>query len=158
MLYNSHILTQISNYGFREELLTSISLLAILFSIFVIVIKNPIVSVLFLIGLFLAVSFYLISLGFYFLGLSYILVYIGAVSILFIFILMLINIRISELLSESRNSIPLVIIITVFISVIVSEYIPENISNFDHIKFPIKKIFFIDLDNKDSIPYVSCDS
>ena len=44
-------------------------------------------------------------------GLSYILVYVGAVSILFLFILMLINIRISELLSETNNDIPLAFLI-----------------------------------------------
>ena len=49
-------------------------------------------------------------LGISFIRLSYLLVYVGAVSILFLFILMLINIRISELLSDSSNSIPLAII------------------------------------------------
>ena len=40
-------------------------------------------------------------------GISYILVYRGAISILFLFILMLINVRISELLTDNKNSIPL---------------------------------------------------
>ncbi len=44
-----------------------------------------------------------------FIGLSYLLVYVGAVSILFLFILMLINIRVSELM-ETNNNIPLAII------------------------------------------------
>ena len=35
----------------------------------------------------------------HFIGLSYLLVYVGAISILFLFVLMLINIRISELTS-----------------------------------------------------------
>jgi len=38
---------------------------------------------------------------------SYLLVYIGAVSILFLFVLMLINVRLSELQSNTRNSLPL---------------------------------------------------
>jgi len=46
-----------------------------------------------------------------FIGLSYLLVYIGAVSILFLFILMLINVRVSELQAETSNSLPLAIII-----------------------------------------------
>ena len=45
--------------------------------------RNPIVSVLFLIGLFLSISCYLIIIGINFIGLSYLLVYVGAVSILF---------------------------------------------------------------------------
>merc|ERR1712225_42694 len=90
-----------------------ISFVAILCGIFVIISKNPIVSVLFLIGLFLSISSYLMLLGINFIGLSYLLVYVGAVSILFLFILMLINVRISELLSNTSNSIPLAIFITI---------------------------------------------
>ena len=95
--------------GYRAGMLDFISLVSILSAILVIVSKNPIVSVLFLIGLFLSISCYLIVLGLNFIGLSYLLVYVGAVSILFLFILMLINVRISELLNETSNSIPLVI-------------------------------------------------
>ena len=71
--------------------------IAILLGTLVIIIKNPVISVLFLIGLFLSISCYLILIGLNFIGLSYLLVYIGAVSILFLFIVMLINVRISEL-------------------------------------------------------------
>ena len=49
---------------------------------------------LFLIGLFSGIASYLITLGLSFIGLSYVIVYFGAVSILFLFILMLIDIRI----------------------------------------------------------------
>jgi len=43
--------------------------------------------------------------------LSYLIVYVGAVSILFLFILMLINIRVSELKNYTNNSLPLIVII-----------------------------------------------
>src|SRR3982750_4500971 len=99
--------------GYRAEVLDIISLLAILCGILVIISKNPIVSVLFLIGLFLSIASYLMILGLNFIGLSYLLVYVGAVSILFLFILMLINVRISELLSNTSNSIPLAIFISI---------------------------------------------
>ena len=99
--------------GYIHYILNIISIIAILFAILVITMKNPIVSVLFLIGLFANISFYLILLGLSFIGLSYLIVYIGAVSILFLFILMLINIRISELQSNNSNSIILSIIITI---------------------------------------------
>lgn len=42
---------------------------------------------------------------------SYLIVYVGAVSILFLFILMLINIRVSELKNYTNNSLPLIVII-----------------------------------------------
>ena len=92
------ILNETFTNGYRVEILDIISIVSILSGIFVIISKNPIVSVLFLIGLFLSISSYLIILGINFIGLSYLLVYVGAVSILFLFILMLINVRISELL------------------------------------------------------------
>src|SRR5438045_4712706 len=108
-----YILTETYTNGYRTEILDLISLIAIICGIFVIITKNPIISVLFLIGLFLSISGYLILLGINFIGISYILVYVGAVSILFIFILMLINIIISELLIENHNSIFLAILIIV---------------------------------------------
>src|ERR1700728_5442841 len=98
-MYNIYLLNETFTNGYKAEVLDIISLVAILCGIFVIISKNPIVSVLFLIGLFLSISSYLIILGLSFIGISYLLVYVGAVSILFIFILMLINIRVSELLS-----------------------------------------------------------
>ena len=95
----------INNNIFSYNILILLQLLIILLAIFVIVSKNPVVSVLFLIGLFLSVAVYLIIIGLSFVGLSYLLVYIGAVSILFLFILMLIDIRVSELQTDTNNSI-----------------------------------------------------
>lgn len=162
MTFNLYVLTEIFTYGFSEESLIFTSLISVIFSIFVIIIKNPIVSVLLLIGLFLSISIYLVSLGFFFLGLSYILVYIGAVSILFIFILMLINIRVSELLSETKNSIPLAIIITVFISIVISEFIPENLSDFDNTVYFFKESLNFNINNINNsnnyITFVSSES
>lgn len=86
--------------------------------IYVITSKNPIISILNLILLFSVVACYLILLNASFIGLSYLLVYVGAVSILFLFILMLINVRISELVTDNNNSIPLsLFIISVFVIV-----------------------------------------
>lgn len=90
-----------------------ISILLILFGLFVIITKNPIISVFFLITLFLSVSIYLILTGIIYIGISYLLVYIGAVSILFLFTLMLIDIRISELLTETNNNLYLSINISI---------------------------------------------
>src|ERR1700709_1292881 len=110
-----YILNEYITNGFRTELLDIIATLAVLSGILVIVCKNPILSVLFLIGLFLSIAGYLIVIGLNFIGLSYLLVYVGAVSILFIFILMLLNVRISELLGNTRNSLPLAVFIIISI-------------------------------------------
>ncbi len=121
-MYNNLYLT-IDNFinGFSIYFLSILSFLCIIFSIFTIISKNPISSILFLIGLFLSISIYLILLGLTFIGISYLLVYIGAVSMLFLFILMLIDIRISELHIQNNNNLFLAFLISVLF----------YISNFD---------------------------
>src|SRR5271163_3772366 len=128
---NIFLINETFTNGYRADILDIISLVAILCGILVIISKNPIVSVLFLIGLFLCISSYLIILGLNFIGLSYLLVYVGAVSILFLFILMLINVRISELFSDTSNSIPLNILITISFSYNLYQILPYSIAAFN---------------------------
>jgi len=110
------LINEVYTNGSISNVLDIISLIAILCGIFVIISKNPIISVLFLIGLFAGISSYLIILGLTFIGLSYLVVYIGAISILFLFILMLINIRISELQGNTNSSLLLSILIGILFS------------------------------------------
>ena len=121
------LLNEIYTNGYTDYILDIISVLAVISGICVIISKNPIVSVLHLIALFAYVSFYLIIIGLNFIGLSYLIVYIGAVSILFLFILMLINIRTSELQSNTSNSIPLTIIIGIIISYSLFQVLPYGV-------------------------------
>jgi len=137
MLY---IVNEMTFNGYSAVNLDILYIIAILLGILVIVSKNPIVSVLFLIGLFLCIAAYLILTGLNFIGLSYLLVYIGAVSILFLFILMLINVRISELLIDSINSIPLAILIGGLFNYFVNNVLPYMVmSNNLLYHFTIKK-------------------
>nr|ASW34455.1 NADH dehydrogenase subunit 6 [Mycocalicium subtile] len=135
--------------GFISGFLVIISLASIFFGIFVIISKNPIVSVLYLIGLFFLISCYLILLGINFIGLSYLLVYVGAVSILFLFILMLINVRVSELLSETSNSIPLAIIIGISLYNTIFPVLPYNIYRFFYITYNKWELYFVSSKNWD---------
>lgn len=125
------LLNETFTSGYTVLILDIISLAAILSGILVIISKNPVVSVLFLIGLFLSISSYLMVLGINFIGLAYLLVYVGAVSILFLFILMLINVRISELLSNTSNSIPLAILITIAFNYPLYQILPYSIAAFN---------------------------
>ncbi len=127
------LLNEIYTNGYTDYILDVISVLAVISGICVIISKNPIVSVLHLIALFAYVSFYLIIIGLNFIGLSYLIVYIGAVSILFLFILMLINIRTSELQSNTSNSIPLTIIIGIIISYFLFQMLPYDILISSHL-------------------------
>jgi NADH-ubiquinone oxidoreductase chain 6 len=149
------IINETFTNGYRVEILDIISIISIISGIFVIISKNPIVSVLFLIGLFLSISSYLIILGINFIGLSYLLVYVGAVSILFLFILMLINVRISELLSNTSNSIPLAILITIAFNFPIYKVLPYSIAAFNNytidLNNTLNNIFYndyVDLFNK----------
>ena len=121
--------------GYGDIFLDYLSIMAIMFGIFVIVSKNPIVSVLFLIGLFLSISCYLIFTGLNFIGLSYILVYIGAISILFLFILMLINVRISELSVDTINSIPLAVLSGSFFNYSINNVLPYMMMTYNNLLY-----------------------
>lgn len=115
---------EVFSNGYLTGSLDIISLMALLCGIAIIINKNPIISIIFLIGLFASISVYLILLGLTFIGLSYLIVYIGAVSILFLFILMLINIRTSELQSNNKNSIPLGLFITLLTNFTLFQLLP----------------------------------
>jgi len=115
--------------GFKFVAIDMIYLFSIFFGIYTIISKNPIISVLSLIVLFVSISGLLILIGLKFIGLSYILVYVGAVSILFLFILMLINIRISELISNINNDIPLAALIIMLFYFLVGQALTVNFLN-----------------------------
>ena len=137
-----YMLNEVYTNGFKIEFLDLLSVLSILCGILVIVSKNPIVSVLFLIGLFFSIAGYLMMLGLNFIGFSYLLVYVGAVSILFLFILMLINIRISELLSSTNKSIPLVILIIISFINPIYPLLPYNVISFNSYVMDNTRIYF----------------
>src|ERR1700742_1663620 len=127
--------------GYFSQFLELFNILAIILGISVIISKNPIVSVLLLIFLFATVAIYLIMIGFHFIGISYLLVYVGAVSILFLFILMLINIRISELLTETNNSIPLAITTVISFEFIIGQIFPFKQAEFSFMNYIYNSFF-----------------
>jgi NADH-ubiquinone oxidoreductase chain 3 len=90
---------------------TMLPVLAIISAIFVITTQNPIYSVLNLIVLYILVAFYLIFKGITYIGLSYVIIYVGAIAILFLFILMMIDIEIVE--KRHNNYLPLLCLLLV---------------------------------------------
>lgn len=91
-------------------LLDLLALGAILSGIMVITAKNPVISVLFLIAVFINVAGYLVLLGVAYLGLVYLIVYVGAIAILFLFVIMMLNLRLVELVDtgqEYTKSLPM---------------------------------------------------
>jgi len=150
-----HLLIDYHNNGFLLNSLDLLTLFSILSGILVIISRNPIVSVLYLIGLFLTISIYLMLIGLNFIGLSYLLVYIGAVSILFLFILMLIDVRVSELHADTNNSIYLSIIIALIFYINVGNILPFSINTGGII---YESLYDIISYNYESISYVISNS
>jgi len=149
-MHNLIILNENLINGYNYEILNIFYIFIIICGISVIIVKNPIISVLFLIGLFSGVASYLIILGLSFIGLSYLIVYVGAVSILFLFILMLINIRISELQNNTSNSVPLIIATLIIFSNPLFQLLPYNISILNknsylltNSEINVKDVFFV---------------
>jgi NADH-ubiquinone oxidoreductase chain 6 len=86
----------------------------LLSSILVITSKNPVIAVIFLISVFFNAAGYLILLGVGFIGISYILLYVGAITVLFLFVIMMINIKLTDILetgSQYTKNFPLALAI-----------------------------------------------
>ena len=95
------------------------SLIAIISAIMVTVSKNTVHSVFFLILDFISISCLFIMIGAEFLGMIMLIVYVGAVAVLFLFVVMMLNVAQQKnqwLLSEgSSGHIPIGLIISVLI-------------------------------------------
>ena len=122
-----------------NSILDLLSLGAILSSVLVITSKNPVVAVIFLISLFINTAGYLILLGIGFVGISYIIIYVGGITVLFLFVIMMVNIRLSEILelgSQYTKNLPLAFIVgSLFIYEIFS-IIPFSINNIAILNLP----------------------
>ena len=140
--------------GFLLGFLDLLAIVSVILGIFIIVTKNPVISVLFLILLFSSIAGYLILLGVKFIGISYLLVYVGAVSILFLFILMLINIRVSELISDTNNNIPLALVTILTFVVLFTTVLPE-VSVKSSMTGQEVYTFMQDIVNTDNLEYVT---
>ena len=83
-------------------------------SVLVITSKNPVIAVTFLIAVFVNAAGYLIVMGVGFIGISYIIIYIGAIAVLFLFVIMMINIKLTDILetgSQYTKTLPLALAI-----------------------------------------------
>jgi NADH-ubiquinone oxidoreductase chain 6 len=121
------------NSAYIEELvqplinLNILSIFAIFICTLVVTTLNTIVSVLYLIVLYVILAYFLISIGIVFLGISYIIIYIGAIAILFLFILMILDIElIREDLKENNKIIPLIFLISSLLFLLLYLILPSS--------------------------------
>ena len=127
----------------------------VLSSVLVITSKNPVIAVIFLISLFINTAGYLILMGIGFVGISYIIVYIGAITVLFLFIIMMINIRLLDLLeigNEYTKNLPLAIIIGTLFTYEIFNILPFTSNNVLILNLPLEVLnyfntIFLNLSN-----------
>jgi len=119
---------------------------AILSGILVITSKNPVIAVLFLISAFVNAAGYLLLLGVGFIGISYIIVYVGAITVLFLFVVMMINIKLVDILevgNEYTKNLPLALVIgSLFIYELFS-IIPVSVNNVSVLSLPLYLVNYI---------------
>ena len=118
----------------------------LLSSIFSITSKNPVISVIFLISTFVQAAGYLILIGINFVGLSYIVIYVGAIAVLFLFVIMMINIKLTDILetgSQYTKNLPLAIAIGSLFIFIIFTIIPFNFNNVPALSILLNKITYL---------------
>jgi len=117
----------------------------LLSSVFSITSKNPVISVIFLISTFLQVVLYLILIVVIFVGISYIIVYVGAIAVLFLFVIMMINLKLTDILetgSQYTKNLPLAIAIGSLFIFIIFQIIPFNFNNVPALSIILDKITY----------------
>jgi len=102
------------------------ALLMLVFGAAVIVNRNPVASALSLVVTFLALAVLFMSLDAYFIGIIQVLVYAGAIMVLFLFIIMLLDLRAEELRKINRiasaGGIPVALALMVQIVLIIDGF------------------------------------
>lgn len=88
----------------------SFSSASVILSLVMIISKNPVYSILSLILVFLNVSGLFVTLGAEFLALLFIIVYVGAVAVLFLFVIMMLNIKFLSIRLSIYRYIPIFLI------------------------------------------------
>ena len=119
------------------------SIIAIFSAIMVVASKNTVYSVFYLILDFISISCLFIMIGAEFLGMIMLIVYVGAVAVLFLFVVMMLNVsqQKNKWLSGEKNSnhipVGLLISIVIFFELIIVvggwKYKPELLKNFSSI-------------------------
>lgn len=93
-------------------LLLAFCCLSLVCGLLVIISKNPIHSILYLILVFCNVTFVMIILNVEFIAITFLIVYVGAIAVLFLFVVMMLNIKILELDEVFWKYIPVGLIIS----------------------------------------------
>lgn len=94
----------------------------IILSVLVITLSNPVYALVCLILVFFSTALFLLSINVNFLALIYLIIYIGAIAILFLFVIMMFNLRELEKQSTTLNDYSFITISFWFYLIIVSKF------------------------------------
>lgn len=106
-----------NSFYYASSLCNVLALVALLSAVLVITVGSPVNSVLWLIVAFVATACYLVTAGMAYIGLSYIIVYVGAIAVLFLFVVMMLDITNNGLkldrtsVSAPSNTWPLALLV-----------------------------------------------
>jgi NADH-ubiquinone oxidoreductase chain 6 len=112
--------------------------------------KNPVISVIYLIATFVQLAGVLVLLGMNFVGISYIVVYVGSIAVLFLFVIMMINIKLIDIIEtglDFTQTLPLAISIVVSSLIVIYKVLQYGLINIPSIilnKITILYTFFYD--------------
>jgi NADH-quinone oxidoreductase subunit J len=101
-------------------------------SIMVVLTKNPIFSILFLILCFCDISCMLFLLEIEYLPLMFLVIYVGAIAVLFLFVVMMLNIKIAEMKENSFQFLPIIIIFSIIFSFQINIILQANFSSYSY--------------------------
>tara|TARA_B100000787_G_scaffold138671_1_gene107566 strand:+ start:595 stop:1200 length:606 start_codon:yes stop_codon:yes gene_type:complete len=101
--------------GIAELAFYTFSLSTLIGGIFTVVSRNPVHSVLWLILAFLSAAGLFVLLGAEFVAMLLIIVYVGAVAVLFLFVVMMLDVDFAELKAEMAKYLPLGLLIGVIV-------------------------------------------
>jgi NADH-ubiquinone oxidoreductase chain 6 len=112
--------------------------------------KNPVISVIYLIATFVQLAVVLVLLGINFVGISYIVVYVGSIAVLFLFVIMMIEIKLIDIIEtglDFTQNLPLAISIVVLSLIVIYNVLQYGLINNPSIilnKITILYTFFYD--------------
>lgn len=123
---------------------------ALVTSVSAITSKNPVISVIYLIATFVQLAVVLVLLGINFVGISYIVVYVGSIAVLFLFVIMMIEIKLIDIIEtglDFTKNLPLAISIVVLSLIVIYKVLQYGLINIPSIilnKITILYTFFYD--------------
>jgi NADH-ubiquinone oxidoreductase chain 6 len=141
-------------------LINILSFTTIISSVLVITSKNPVISVVYLISVFINAAGYLILSGIGFLGLSYIIVYVGAITVLFLFVIMMINISLTDIIDTGKQytkNLPLAFVVSSLFMFEMFNILPFSFNNVSSLNLIFDTItnFNLFIWNNDKLKFVN---